>query len=714
MDNFRSIDDIPSPYRNIFTEYPCFNAVQSQVLDDILYTDNSVVVSAPTGSGKTAIFELAVVRLLIQYENLDVSKIKIIYICPIKALCHEKLIDWHKKFSPFGLNSVAATGDSDNMDFQHLANYNLIISTPEKWDSLTRRWRDNEKVVQVVKLFMIDEVHLLNEEDRGSTLEVIVCRMKTVENCLSYCANENNVFNQKIRFIAVSATVPNVEDIAEWIGKTPHIKFYRFSEEMRPVKLKKIIYGYNYNPKTSPFKFDISLNYKLPSLMMQYSEGKPTLIFCSTRKSVEMTANHLVHSLKIHLNEEQRQKLLDVANMITDSKAKITVKHGVGYHHAGMIHETRHAIENLFRNGDLPVLVTTSTLAMGVNLPAHLVIVKSTKCYDNGGFRDYTETAIHQMIGRAGRPQFDTSATALILTSNEDKPKFEKMVGCGQPIESNLHRHLTEHLNAEIVLRTITGLDVAMQWLSSTFLYVRAKKNPYHYGIRGGFTQNQIDKKLLEICQIDLNKLVKTGMITMDQNIVITPTVTGKIMAKYYVDFETMKLFTQISGTEILIQILALISKCREFAPMRLRVNDKKTLNLLNKNSSKDTIRFPLNGRIKTWDMKVNCIIQAVLGNLDILDHSILTESLTIMRNGERIAKCLIEYLETRRPNCYSALLNTIILGKCFHARLWENSPYVSKQLSGIGSVMSNQLANAGKTTFKKIMESNPRDIELV
>lgn len=75
--------------------------------------------------------------------------------------------------------------------------------------------------------------------------------------------------------------------------------------------------------------------------------------------------------------------------------------------------------------------------------------------------------------------------------------KFEKMVGCGQPIESNLHRHLTEHLNAEIVLRTITELDVAMQWLSSTFLYVRARKNPHHYGINVGYTQKQIDKKLL-------------------------------------------------------------------------------------------------------------------------------------------------------------------------------------------------------------------------
>ncbi|KAG5884827.1 hypothetical protein JTB14_012035 [Gonioctena quinquepunctata] len=218
----------------------------------------------------------------------------------------------------------------------------------------------------------------------------------------------------------------------------------------------------------------------------------------------------------------------------------------------------------------------------------------------------------------------------------------------------------------------------------------------------------------MEICQIDLNKLRSAGMITMDHNVNITPTKTGEIMAKYYVAFETMKLFTQISGTEILTQILALVSKCHEFSELRLRVNDKKTLNLLNKNSKKDTIRFPLNGRIKTADMKVNCTIQAVLGNLDISDQSILGDSFTIMRNGQRIVKCLIDYLGTRGKNCYSALLNSIILGKCFHAKLWENSPFVSKQLTGIGSVLSTLLVNAGKTSFAKIAESNPRDIELI
>lgn len=125
----------------------------------------------------------------------------------------------------------------------------------------------------------------------------------------------------------------------------------------------------------------------------------------------------------------------------------------------------------------------------------------------------------------------------------------------------------------------------------------------------------------LEMCQIELNKLIKAGMLTMDQDVLLKATPLGAAMARYYLAFETMKLFTQvnynikysikifyiqINGEEILQQILMLISKCHEFSEMYLRVNDKKCLNLLNKCRNRETIRFPLNGKIKTIDMKIN------------------------------------------------------------------------------------------------------------
>ncbi|KAL1512518.1 hypothetical protein ABEB36_002100 [Hypothenemus hampei] len=711
----RSIDEIPSKYRSIFSKYPCFNVMQSAILDDSLWTDKSLVISAPTGSGKTSIFEIAIIRHLMLIEEHEAEDLslglvhnnKIVYISPIKALCQERLIDWHKKFAQFGLNSVSVTSDNDEIDCRTVMQYDLIISTPEKWDVLTRKWRQNDSLVASIGLFLIDEVHLLNIDSRGPTLEVIVSRMKTVASSL--------IVKKSIRFVALSATIPNIEDIAEWIGPSETTKYFKFSEDVRPVQLNKIVLGYNFNAQTqSIFKFDMSLSYKLSELISKYSKGKPTLIFCNTRKSVEMTAAHLISHLQIYLSPEQKAILQEISSKIGDNKLKQYVVHGIACHHAGMIRENREIIEESFRNGSVPVLVTTSTLAMGVNLPAHLVIVKCTKFYSDGGYKDYDEMSIFQMIGRAGRSQFGSSATALILTTLQEKAKYENMLLCAQTIESNLHKHLTEHLNAEVVLGTITDLEVAMRWLSSTFLYVRARKSPEKYKLSAELSKEKIDRKLLEMCQIDLNKLVKYGMIKMNEAIEVCPTVVGEIMAKYYVAFDTMKLFTQISGSEILMQILTVISKCKEFSDIYLRSNDKKTLNMLNRNDKYGSVvRFQLSGRIKTIDMKINVIIQAILGNLEINDQSILADSVRIIRNCERLTKCLIEYIETKE-NCFSALLNSIILCKCFQVKLWENSPFISKQLSGVGQVTSTLLTKAGKTTFKEIAQTNPRHIEMI
>lgn len=169
------------------------------------------------------------------------------------------------------------------------------------------------------------------------------------------------------------------------------------------------------------------LNYKLHPVMLKYAQGKPVLIFCSTRKSVEMTAKHLMLNITIDLTAAQKRVLAETATAVSDGNVRSLLVHGIACHHAGMLPENRRAVEGLFRRGHLPVLVATSTLAMGVNLPAHLVIVKTTKQYVNGEYKSYSESAILQMIGRAGRPGFDTAAFAVIMTTAEDKVKSMKL-----------------------------------------------------------------------------------------------------------------------------------------------------------------------------------------------------------------------------------------------------------------------------------------------
>ncbi|XP_010009219.1 PREDICTED: probable ATP-dependent DNA helicase HFM1, partial [Nestor notabilis] len=711
LEILRAVTEIPTQFRSIFKEFPYFNYAQSKALDDLLYTDRNFVICAPTGSGKTVMFELAITRLLME-APLPWLNIKVVYMAPIKALCSQRFDDWKEKFGPIGLSCKELTGDTVMDDLFEIHHADIIITTPEKWDSMTRRWRDNS-IVQLVRLFLIDEVHVIKDESRGATLEVVVSRMKTVQSSLWHLL-ENHDTVPTLRFVAVSATIPNAEDIAEWLSDSqmPAVCL-KIDEDQRPVKLRKIVLGFPCSDNQTEFKFDLTLNYKIASIIQAYSEQKPALVFCATRKGVQQAASVLAKDAKFLLSVEQKQRLQRSANSLKDSKLRDLLMYGVAYHHAGMEVSDRKIIEGAFTAGDLPALFTTSTLAMGVNLPAHLVVIKSTMHYVGGVFQEYSETDILQMIGRAGRPQFDTTATAVIMTRWSTREKYIQMLNGADIIESSLHKHLVEHLNAEIVLHTVTDVTVALQWIRSTFLYIRALKNPTHYGFSSGLDKIGIEAKLQELCLKNLNDLSSFDLIGMDEENNFKPTETGRLMAWYYIAFDTVKQFFTIKGTETLNELITMISNCTEFLDVKLRTNEKKILNTLNKDKDKITIRFPMEGKIKTREMKINCLIQAQLGCIPIQDFTLTQDTGRIFRNGLRVTRWLTDFLASCKGN-FSALLNSSILAKCFRCRLWENSLHVSKQLEKIGVSLSNAMVNAGLTSFKKIEEINARELELI
>ncbi|KFQ31339.1 putative ATP-dependent DNA helicase HFM1, partial [Merops nubicus] len=698
-------------FRSIFKEFPYFNYAQSKALDDLLYTDRNFVICAPTGSGKTVMFELAITRLLME-APLPWLNIKVVYMAPIKALCSQRFDDWKEKFGPIGLSCKELTGDTVMDDLFEIHHTHIIITTPEKWDSMTRRWRDNS-IIELVRLFLIDEVHVIKDESRGATLEVVVSRMKTVQSSLCRLLESHDTV-PPLRFVAVSATIPNAEDIAEWLsdGKMPAVCL-KIDEDQRPVKLRKIVLGFPCSDNQTEFKFDLTLNYKIASIIQTYSEQKPALVFCATRKGVQQAASVLAKDAKFLLSIEQKQRLQRFANSLKDSKLRDLLMYGVAYHHAGMEISDRKIVEGAFTVGDLPVLFTTSTLAMGVNLPAHLVVIKSTMHYVGGVFQEYSETDILQMIGRAGRPQFDTTATAVIMTRWSTRERYIQMLNGADIIESSLHRHLVEHLNAEIVLHTLTDVTVALEWIRSTFLYIRALKNPTHYGFSPGLDKTGIEKKLQELCLKNLNDLSSFDLIRMDEANNFKSTETGRLMAWYYIAFDTVKQFFTIKGTETLNELITMISNCTEFLDVKLRTNEKKILNTLNKDKDKITIRFPMEGKIKTREMKINCLIQAQLGCIPVQDFTLTQDTGRIFRNGLRVTRWLSDFLASCK-NYFSALLNSLILAKCFRCKLWENSLHVSKQLEKIGVSLSNAMVNAGLTSFKKIEDTNARELELI
>lgn len=193
------------------------------LIQKIFFIDKHIVVGAPTSSGKTVIFELAIIRLFLETEkkSFPLHQFKTVYVAPIKALCKERLLDWEQKFNPIGIKCKEVTGDHDINDVNELEDIQLILTTPEKWDSLTRKWRENRSFVDSIKLFMIDEIHLLNEPKRGPCLEAIISRMKTIFDVGRMFKGEDlsvESETNQLRFVAVSATIPNIEDLALWLG----------------------------------------------------------------------------------------------------------------------------------------------------------------------------------------------------------------------------------------------------------------------------------------------------------------------------------------------------------------------------------------------------------------------------------------------------------------------------------------------------------------
>ncbi|XP_017483863.1 PREDICTED: probable ATP-dependent DNA helicase HFM1, partial [Rhagoletis zephyria] len=351
--------------------------------------------------------------------------------------------------------------------------------------------------------------------------------------------------------------------------------------------------------------------------------------------------------------------------------------------------------------------------------------------------------------------------------------KYETLMNGKMPIESHLHKHLAEHLNSEIALDTINNLEVAMNWMRSTYFYVRSMQNPTYYGLEQnmdkdiienklekhlnseialdtinnlevamnwmrstyfyvrsmqnptyyGLEQNMdkdiIENKLEKMCLVQIQELESAGLISRNpQNeLDVQTTSYGKLMAKYYLCFETMKLFRQIRGDETFLKILELIVRCREFNEFAVRVNEKRILNALNNTP----LRFPRAGRIKTREDKISCLLQAVFGNTPIASPTLALESLKMIRIGDRIAKCLLEYMRLSEHQAhalhlgrYKALLHTVTIAKCFHAKMWENSEYAAKQLQKIGAVYSAQLVYAGKTTLKSLRATEARTIEAI
>ncbi|KAL5353668.1 ATP-dependent DNA helicase MER3 [Pseudogymnoascus australis] len=692
-----STRELPDRFRPVFP-FTLFNAVQSKVFRAAYKSDDNLVVSAPTGGGKTAILELAIVRLI---ESHSSGQFKIVYQAPTKSLCSERARDWGVKFGNLNIATAELTGDTDAAEMRKVGNATIIVTTPEKWDSITRKWKDYIKLLQLVKLFLIDKVHIL-KENRGATLEAVVSRMKSI--------------GANVRFVALSATVPNSQDIAVWLGKghtNTHLPAHRetFGEEFRPVKLQKHVHGFDSN--INDFAFDSLLDGKLPTLIAKYTHKKPIIVFCFTRKSCENTATKLA-------DWWAGSRVVDRAWPSPTTRVPVSSKdlqdltaRGIAYHHAGLDPGDRMAIEKAYLNGQISVICCTSTLAVGINLPCHLVVLKGTVGYQDGGLAEYSDLEVMQMLGRAGRPQFDDSAVAIIMTRQSSIDRYKRMISGQDVLESTLHLNLIEHLNSEIGLGTVHDLYSAKHWLAGTFMSVRMKQNPTFYKFSCDTGSRDPDERLEQVCERDIKMLQDTKLVTTDQR--FTCTEYGQAMSRYMVKFETMQLLLSIPEHAGIGQILHIISQASEFKDLRMKPTERAAFREFNKSPF---IKYPIKENVSTTAHKISLIIQAQLGGVDTPNdkefnrRQYQTDKAMVFERVHRLVRCAVE---CKAVDCDAlATQNALELSRSISAEYWEHLPLQLRQIPNIGPAAVKKMVTAGINSIEKLIATDSATIERV
>lgn len=595
-----------------------------------------------------------------------------------------------------------------------------------------------------ISLCLIDEVHGVGEGMRGAVLESIIARIMTHAS-------------KDCRLVAVSATIGNPKVIAKWLRDA---QCFSFPAEWRPVPLQISIQCTPMNGR-NPAAYEHSLNTQLPGILerfcaagsdkqenndekMHYYFKKkarqnalhdfvlwlpPTLVFCSTRRSVVETARFLENALLP--KKEAREG--------TATSAAVAV---VGMHHGGLSVPERAKVEQAFKEGRIKVLCCTSTLAVGVNLPARMVILKGTMHYNGRGYTECSDSELMQMIGRAGRPQFDTSATAVILCDPSQHTRLSTLTTGQLSIEcSQLGRgdHLLDCLNAENCIEwhfftsNLNPKSGVWEWFRNT-LY-------WHVTL-----QKKAEGALTEA----FARLQACGLVDQAQKI----TAMGTCAARSYIGVKTVEGFVEANellssentchrqglcdeDAEVAGELLRVITQSAEFADSRYIPGDKGLLVSVVKDprlpfrhhwDTDGVSRANIPGRLKEPWHRTSLLIQAVLAGVSLPSCALTQEATWMVERAARIARCLVEYLVVNSSNVGKeqwnkkklfssprvAILSAFRLMATLNARHWPGSRYQVEQVPGVGQAYAQLLNRANIRALKELRESDPRRLEVI
>ena len=481
---------------------PQADAIRKGVLDG-----KNFVLAIPTAAGKTLVAELCMLRSIFTANG------RCLYVVPLRALAREKYDEFKQKYEPLGVKVGITTGDYDTAD-PGLEQYDILIATSEKVDSLLRhraRW-----LGEVITVTVLDEVHLINDPGRGPTLEILTARLRQL--------------NPEMQVLALSATIRNSNEIAEWLGAE------LTTSEWRPVPLKEGVYYQKRIRFADGTKRSIEVRArdKLVALAVDtVREGGQALVFVGTRRSAQSAATATAGQIRELLTSSELEQLDGIARAIEGTLGEPTrmckqladcVRGGTAFHHAGLHHAQRRTIEDIFRRSLLKVICATPTLAAGVNLPSRRTAIRDYRRYVAPfGSQPIPVLEYKQMAGRAGRPKYDKYGEAVLIakTDAEKDMLFEEFI-CAEPerISSKLASEpaLRSHVLASIAAEYVTSLKGMLDFMERTF-----------------FAYQYTATRVANVVEKILDFLKAEGMVTQ-RGERLTATRFGKRVSRLYID----------------------------------------------------------------------------------------------------------------------------------------------------------------------------------
>lgn len=699
------ISAMPEWSRNAFKNAKSLNRIQSKVYPVAFKEDVNMLLCAPTGAGKTNCAMLTVLREISKNRNpetgvIDLDSFKIVYIAPMKALVAEMVGNFTSRLADYGIKVAELTGDRQLTKAQ-IAETQIIVTTPEKWDVITRKATDRS-YTNLVRLLIIDEIHLLHD-DRGPVLESVISRtIRTMEQT-----------QDPVRLVGLSATLPNYVDVATFMRVDPNHGLFFFDNSYRPCPLKQQYVGITEKKATKRFQLMNEITYEK---CMEEMGKNQVLVFTHSRKETAKTARAIRDTAIeketigqiLKQDAASREILQTEAAAVKNADLADLLPYGLAIHHAGMTRADRTLVEDLFADGHIQILVSTATLAWGVNLPAHTVIIKGTQIYnpEKGRWTELSPQDVLQMLGRAGRPQYDTHGEGIIITTNAELQFYLSLLNQQLPIESQFMSRLADNLNAEIVLGSVRNREEAVQWLGYTYLYVRMLRNPSLYGIS---PDDMAEDKFLEQKRTDLihsaaTILDKSNLIKYDKKTgKFHPTELGRIASHYYVSHTSMAKFNQhLKPSMGLVDLFRVFALSDEFKFIPVREEEKLELVKI-----LERVPIPVKESMEEPTAKINVLLQAYVSQLKLDGFALMADMIYVTQSAGRILRAIFEVCLKRGWAQLSR--KALDLCKMVDKRMWYSmSPL--RQFKGVPPEMITKLERKD-FPWDRYYDLNPQEL---